>query len=110
MVTVIGSLAAVLTTACWLPQVRKTLRLGTAHDFAWPYLGMLIVGVVAWTTYGVLRKDPPIYLCNSITGLLVVAVVAVKVRSLRTVVPAAEEVAVVASVGAIGEPSPSSVD
>lgn len=110
MVTVIGSLAAVLTTACWLPQVRKTVRLGTAHDFAWPYLGMLIVGVVAWTTYGVLRSDPPIYLCNSVTGLFVVMVVAVKVRSFRTVVPTPEGLAVVGSADALGEPSPSSVD
>ena len=83
MVTLIGSLAAVLTTACWLPQVLKTVGKGTAHDFAWPYLAMLMTGIVAWTTYGVLREDPPIYLCNSLTGLLVLAIVAVKVRSAR---------------------------
>jgi MtN3 and saliva related transmembrane protein len=81
--TFFGSFAAVLTTACWLPQVVKSMRLGTADEFAWPYLAMLITGVAAWTTYGVLRSAPPIYLCNAITGLLVVAVVAVKVRSGR---------------------------
>jgi MtN3 and saliva related transmembrane protein len=91
--TLIGSLAAVLTTACWLPQVVKSVRLGTADDFAWPYLAMLVAGVVAWTTYGFLRSAPPIYLCNSITGLLVVVVVVVKVRSVRQRARQAEEVA-----------------
>jgi MtN3 and saliva related transmembrane protein len=81
VITLLGSLAAVLTTACWLPQVFRTMRLGEAHDFAWPYLAMLLAGVTAWTAYGVARSDPPIYLCNSITGGLVLVVVAVKVRA-----------------------------
>jgi MtN3 and saliva related transmembrane protein len=93
VVTLIGSLAAVLTTVCWLPQVVKTMRLGTADDFAWPYLGMLTVGLVAWTTYGFLRHDPPIYLCNIATGLLVITVVAVKRRADRVRVEEADEVA-----------------
>jgi MtN3 and saliva related transmembrane protein len=85
MITLIGSLAAVLTTVCWLPQVRKTVQKGTAEDFAWPYLAMLISGIAAWTTYGLLRHDPPIYLCNGISGLLVITVAVVKVRSMRMV-------------------------
>lgn len=96
MITLIGSLAAVLTTACWLPQVVKTVKLGTADDFAWPYLFMLLVGITGWTTYGVLRSDPPIYLCNSITGCLVIGVALVKVRGDRQRSRSAE-VAVVAA-------------
>jgi MtN3 and saliva related transmembrane protein len=93
VVTLIGSLAGALTTACWLPQMIKTLRLGTADDFAWPYLSMLMVGLVAWTAYGLLRHDPPIYLCNIITGMLVLVVVLTKVRSERRRAEVAEEVA-----------------
>jgi MtN3 and saliva related transmembrane protein len=94
MVTLIGSLAAVLTTACWLPQVLKTIRKRTADDFAWPYLAMLLTGVAAWTAYGVMRHDAPIYLCNSITGLLVLVVALVKVRAGR---PPAGELAALAA-------------
>ena len=83
MITLIGSLAAGLTTACWVPQMVRTVRLGEAHDFAWPYLAMLLSGVAAWTLYGLARHDPPIYLCNSITGLFVLVVTGVKVRSER---------------------------
>lgn len=93
MATFIGSLAAVLTTACWLPQVVKSMRLGTADEFAWPYLGMLMVGIAAWTAYGLMRSAPPIYLCNAITGCLVVGVVVVKARSERRRTREADEVA-----------------
>jgi MtN3 and saliva related transmembrane protein len=73
-------LAAVLTAACWLPQVVKTMRLGEASDFAWPYLAMLVTGVTLWTIYGIARSDGPLWVCNLTTGLFVLVVVAVKRR------------------------------
>jgi MtN3 and saliva related transmembrane protein len=99
VVTLIGSVAAALTTACWLPQVFKTVRLGAADEFAWPYLCMLLVGVTAWSAYGFLRHDAPIYLCNSITGLLVLVVAGVKMRSLRRRTQEAEEIALAVTEG-----------
>jgi MtN3 and saliva related transmembrane protein len=93
VVTLIGSLAAVMTTACWLPQMLKTKRLGTADDFAWSYLAMLLFGLLAWTVYGFFRHDPPLYLCNIVTGVLVLVVSAVKVRSHRHRAAVADEVA-----------------
>ncbi len=50
MVTLIGSLAAVLTTVCWLPQVIKTVRQREAQDFSRTYLVMLLVGISGWAT------------------------------------------------------------
>lgn len=93
MITLIGSLAGTLTTVCWLPQMLKTMRLGTADDFAWPYLGMLLTGLVAWTAYGFLRNDPPIYVCNIITGAFVLVIFAVKLRAHRRRAELADEVA-----------------
>jgi MtN3 and saliva related transmembrane protein len=93
VVTLIGSLAAVMTTACWLPQMIKTKRLGTADDFSWTYLGMLMFGLAAWTVYGFFRHDPPLYVCNIVTELLVIAVALVKIRSDRRRVLVADEVA-----------------
>lgn len=93
MVTAIGLVGGFLTTACWLPQVIKTIRLGTADDFAWPYLSMLLVGVAAWAAYGFGRHDPPIYLCNIVTGLLVLMVAAMKLHAERSRATEAAEVA-----------------
>ena len=80
MITLIGTVAAILTTVCWLPQVIKTTRSREAGDFHWLYLAMLGIGVAAWCTYGVLRNDAPIYLANGITLFLVAVIVIVKAR------------------------------
>jgi len=83
MVTLIGVLAAVLTTSCWAPQLRRTLRRGTASDFAWPYLALLLVGVAGWCAYGLLRGDLVIVVSNSLVFGFVLVVITVKLRSRR---------------------------
>lgn len=80
MITLIGSVAAILTTVCWLPQVLKTTRTREAGDFHWLYLAMLGIGIAAWFTYGVLQRDAPIYLANGITLCLVAVIAVVKAR------------------------------
>lgn len=57
MIALIGVLSAVLTSSCWTPQLQRTLRQGTASDFAWPYLVTLVVGDGSWTACGLLRGD-----------------------------------------------------
>jgi MtN3 and saliva related transmembrane protein len=80
VVTAIGLVAGLLTTACWLPQVVKTIRLGDADEFAWLYLAMLMVGLTGWAIYGSVRGDLPLALYNCITWVLVMIVVLIKVR------------------------------
>jgi MtN3 and saliva related transmembrane protein len=86
MVTLTGVLAAVLTTSCWIPQLRRTLRRGTASDFAWPYLAVLGAGLMAWCTYGALRRDFVILVSNSLVLLADLGIVTVKLRSRRLTV------------------------
>jgi MtN3 and saliva related transmembrane protein len=80
VITLIGSVAAILTTVCWLPQVVKTARTREAGDFHWLYLAMLGIGVAAWFAYGLLQHDAPIFLANGITLCLVAVIAAVKAR------------------------------
>jgi hypothetical protein len=49
MVVVVGVISAALTTLSWEPQLRRTLRRGTATDFAWTYLLMLGAGLQTGT-------------------------------------------------------------
>ncbi len=86
MTVAIGIFAAVLTTACWGPQLFRTLRRGTAEDFAWVYLIMLTTGVFGWALYGVLRHDPVIWVANSIVTASALVVVVVKLRSRHLVI------------------------
>jgi MtN3 and saliva related transmembrane protein len=84
MIVLIGSTAAVLTALCWVPQVVRTWRRGSAEDFGWHYLALLLTGVALWCLYGIVRDDPPIYLCNGFVLASVFIVVVVKMRSGET--------------------------
>jgi MtN3 and saliva related transmembrane protein len=86
MTVAIGITAAVLTTACWGPQLYRTLSRGTAEDFAWVYLAMLIGGVFGWMIYGILRHDPVIWAANALVTSSALVVVVVKLRSRRLVI------------------------
>lgn len=81
--TFIGTIAAIGTTACWLPQMLKTIRTCSARDFSWLYLFMLITGIVCWVVYGILRRDAVVLGANAVTLLFVLTVAIVKLRELR---------------------------
>lgn len=75
-----GAFAATATLG-WMPQVRRTLRRGTASDVAWSYLALYGTGLGLWIAYGLLRADT-ILLVGNVVGLVSVAVLAVvKLRS-----------------------------
>ena len=46
MITLIGTVATMLTTVCWLPQVINGAH-PPAGDFHWLYLAMLGIGIAA---------------------------------------------------------------
>jgi MtN3 and saliva related transmembrane protein len=81
MMLAMGVFAAVLTTSCWVPQLRRTVRRGTASDFAWPYLALLSVGLAGWFVYGILRDDMVIVVSNALVLGSVLVVISVKLRS-----------------------------
>lgn len=79
-INILGGVAAVGTTAAWLPQLIKTWRTRSAKDFSWIYLALFSTGVALWIVYGVLREDPVIVIANVVTLALVITVLFVKIR------------------------------
>jgi len=76
----IGALAAVLTTASFLPQAWHTF---TTKDVSGISLGMYSVfttGVAAWLIYGLLLQAWPIVVANAITLTLAGTILAMKLR------------------------------
>ncbi|TNJ44217.1 SemiSWEET family sugar transporter [Tamlana fucoidanivorans] len=63
----IGFLAAVLTTAAFLPQVYKTWKTKDASSLSLPMLVIFFIGIVCWLIYGVLIDSPSMIFANSIT-------------------------------------------
>lgn len=70
----IGTLAAILTTSSFVPQVVRTLRTRDTRGISfWMYL-LFCAGVALWGIYGVMLGSWPIIVANGITlalGLVV---------------------------------------
>ena len=76
----IGTLAATLTTASFVPQVFHTFR---SKDVSGISLGMysaLTLGLVLWLVYGLLLGAWPIVIANGITVSLAMCILLMKLR------------------------------
>jgi len=81
MVTIIGLLAATLTTVAYVPQVVKTWRTRSTHDLSFGMFALLVAGLFAWLVYGLLIGDLPLVLANGVTFLLACTVLYFKIRN-----------------------------
>lgn len=77
-VEIFGSVAAVLTTGAFIPQVAHTIKTRSAADFSYIWLSSFITGVFCWLIYGVLIWSWPIILANFITLALVLTILLIK--------------------------------
>ena len=69
-VDIFGYIAAILTTAAFLPQLLKTLKTKKADDVSLTTLIMFIIGVLSWIIYGYKIASSPILIANLITLIL----------------------------------------
>ena len=76
----IGSLAAILTTLSFLPQVVKTWRTRSAGDISWVWLLAFASGLALWLVYGVAIASLPLVGANGVTLSLVLTIAAIKWR------------------------------
>ena len=80
LVTLIGLTAAVCTTASFLPQVIKTLETKRTKDISLVMYAILVVGVSLWLVYGIMIKDLPIILANTVSLIFTAAVLFLKIK------------------------------
>ena len=76
--TIMGLIAGVLTTACWLPQLARSWRTRSTRDFSWLYLVVLTVGVGMWAVYGFLRSDVAVIFTNIVTVCFLLFLLVIK--------------------------------
>ena len=77
---ILGFVAAILTTLCWLPQAVRTIRTKETRSLSLLAQSALTIGVVLWLAYGLLIGNAPIILSNAISLVLVTAILAMKLR------------------------------
>ena len=81
---IIGYLAAILTTAAFLPQLIKTLKTKKADDVSLTTLLMFIFGVLSWIIYGYKISSTPILFANLITLILNLLILSSKIYFSKT--------------------------
>ncbi|MGA0564559.1 SemiSWEET family sugar transporter [Ancylobacter sp. VNQ12] len=76
----IGSVAAVLTTLCWLPQAFKILQSRETRDLSLVAYLAFAAGVALWLVYGVLIGSIPVIMANAVTLVLLLGILSLKLR------------------------------
>ncbi len=79
-ITIIGLAAAVFTTVSLLPQLLKVWRTKSTRDISMGMFSLFCGGVFLWFVYGVLEKDVPIIIANSLAFVQALIIIVFKVK------------------------------
>ena len=76
----IGVVAAVLTTASFLPQVWHSFKTRDVSGISLGMYSVFTVGIALWLVYGLLIGAWPLILANGITLVFALAILVMKLR------------------------------
>ena len=76
----VGSLAAVCTTFCWLPQAVKILREKRTEGVSLLTQSVFTFGIALWAAYGLLLNNRPLLYANIVTLAFSLAILILKLR------------------------------
>jgi len=79
-ISLIGYAAATMTTASFLPQLIRVVRLRSAREISLVMFLVFSCGTFAWMLYGILSHSPPVWIANAITFLLSMSILILKLR------------------------------
>lgn len=83
LITIVGLLAAALTSLSYIPQVKKAWPAGSTDDLSSKTLAVLATGLALWIGYGILKIDYVIIVANAIGFVLVATLIWFKIRDIR---------------------------
>lgn len=78
--SVVGYGAAFCTTFALVPQVARAWRTQATRDVSMGWIAVLGLGTFLWFAYGIMLRDPPLIVANATSFVLVVAILALKLR------------------------------
>ena len=78
--SIIGFVAATLTTISFVPQVIKIWRSRSTHDVSLGMYALFTLGIAMWLAYGLLIHSWPVILANFVTLLLAGTVLLMKLK------------------------------
>ena len=80
MVEWVGSLAAIITTLCWVPQAIKVIRTRDTQALSLIMYLLMAVGIALWLVYGLALGSIPLIGANIVTLVLVLVILGMKLR------------------------------
>ncbi|MBU4299099.1 SemiSWEET transporter [Patescibacteria group bacterium] len=79
-ITIIGLVAATCTTISFAPQAIKIIKTKHTKDLSLAMYLILTMGIFLWLVYGILIKNLPIIIANTITLLFSSTILILKIK------------------------------
>jgi MtN3 and saliva related transmembrane protein len=80
IISIIGYIAAILTTLSFLPQAVKIIKEKNTEGISIGMYSMFTAGVLLWLIYGIFMNDLPIILANAVTFVLAATILTLKLK------------------------------
>ena len=80
LIEILGLVAGTCTTLAFIPQIRKVLVTKSVKDISFLMYAIYCSGLTLWTIYGVLIASPSLMIANSITLVLALSIIIMKIR------------------------------
>ena len=79
-ITILGLIAAALTTICLLPQLMKVYKTKSTKDISTTMFLIYCLSVALWLLYGVYRIDASIIIANTLALIQGIVILALKLK------------------------------
>ena len=79
-ITILGLLAAALTTVSLFPQLIRVIKTKSTKDISKSMFGLFCVGVFLWFIYGLITNHVPIILANFFACIQAIVILVYKVK------------------------------
>lgn len=77
---ILGLMAGLLTTLASIPQIIKSWKTRKTRDISTPWIVLTASGVFLWLFYGFLARDIPLMAANSVSIVLLLSLLVMKLR------------------------------
>jgi MtN3 and saliva related transmembrane protein len=79
-IEIFGFAAGVVTAIGMMPQLVKTVKTKKVDELSIQMFLIYLLGFIMWITYGVVQEDLPIVVTNSISVILTLIMIYLKIR------------------------------
>ncbi len=83
MISIIGFVAAILTTSAFIPQALKTIKTKDTSGISLMMYILFTVGIFGWFIYGLLITDYALILANGIAAFFSATILFFKVKNVK---------------------------